>query len=85
MAIHSANSSSPKSVKRRKKKFQLYGSRSTAKQVSTIELEQIVLDQVGKDLSLRHGVRAIQQKILYDQGVHVRRYGDLTKVFCFVP
>ncbi|KAH9921377.1 hypothetical protein B0H21DRAFT_701632 [Amylocystis lapponica] len=60
-------------VKRRRKKLKLSGSGVTTKTMAPLPRTQLVLSQMDKDPARRQGVRTIQQKIAFEQGVHLTR------------
>lgn len=63
----------PSTVKRRRKALGLTGSRSTIKTIDRAEAEQLVITQMDADVARRAGVRTIQQRIAYEDGVHLPR------------
>jgi hypothetical protein len=61
-------------VKRRRKELDLKGSGSTMRTIDPATAEQLVIDQMDKDPAKRSGVRTIQQKIAFENAIHLTRY-----------
>ena len=61
-------------VKRRRKALGLTGSGATMRAMPLQTAEQLVVAQMDKDPAKRHGVRTIQHKIAFNEGVHLTRY-----------
>ena len=66
-------SCSEASVKRRRDKLGLYGSRKTSKLMTRQEADQLVVDQLDKDPAQRQGLRTTWHKIATSTGVHLPR------------
>jgi hypothetical protein len=62
-------------VKRRRRRLGLKGSR-VEKDKSPNEYEQLVLKQLDRDIANRQGVKTIMEKVAFNEGVHLSRYGD---------
>ena len=65
----------------------LQGSASTMKTIDPSAAEQLVVKVVDKDPAKRSGVQTIHQRIAFDDGIHLTRYGNvfLTKYSSHVP
>lgn len=60
-------------VKRRRAKLGLNGSGKTMKTISSEVCTQAILSQMDKDPARRQGVRTIQNRIAFDQSLHIPR------------
>lgn len=60
-------------VKRRRRELGLCGSGKTTRTTPKENCTQAVLSQVDKDPARHQGIRTIQQRIAFDQGIHLTR------------
>ena len=65
--------SSPSTVKRRRKELGLVGSGIIAKTLPYAAAEQMVISQMDKDPRKRQGVKTIQNKVAFHDGIHIKR------------
>ena len=65
-------------VARRRKKIGLRGSGLTTKALPGLVKRQLVLDQMGHDPTSRQGPRLIKEGILYNTGVNLTRYAQIS-------
>ncbi|KDR70412.1 hypothetical protein GALMADRAFT_230064 [Galerina marginata CBS 339.88] len=63
----------PRTVKKRRKELGLVGSRTTMKMLDPKEAEQLVLDQMDRDLARHQGPRVIRHKLAVRTGHHLTR------------
>lgn len=65
--------SSEASVKRRRKELGLTGSGPTTRALPYAVKEQLVVNQMSKDPARRHGVHTIQQKVAFNEEIHLTK------------
>ena len=54
--------------------MELYGSRSKKGKLASHETEQIIVNQLDKDLAKGQGAGTLKARIAFDQGVHIPRH-----------
>ena len=54
--------------------MELYGSRSKKGKLASHETEQVVVNQLDKDLAKGQGAGTLKARIVFDQGVHIPRH-----------
>ena len=78
---------SARTVVRRRKAYGLLGSGATTRAMPSSASRQLVLDQIAKDPTSKHGPKTIGEGIVFEMGVHLTWLAlcYLSNIFSLMP